>query len=346
VTVTDVSLIVPLRCGPGRHEHGELADALRRLAEEAEVLVVDGSDPAPFEAHARWFGPPVRHVRTDPRLWFRNGKVDGVTTGVRLAANEAVVIADDDVRYRPEQVREVAARLRDADLAVPRNAFDPRPWHARWDTARTLVNLAFGWDYPGTLAIRRSSFLAVGGYDGDVLFENLELMRTIRAAGGDVVRADAIVRRVPPSPRAFLGQRVRQAYDSLAQPGRLAAELAVAPLLGVAVASGAWVPVGAGAAAAALLAELGRRRRGGRAAYPGTSSLFAPAWVLERGICSWIALGERLILGGCRYRGVRIRRAATPMRVLRRRARERGVDLSDRTGRGPGARRASRRRAA
>jgi len=347
VTATDVTLVVPLRCdGVGRHDHGEFADALRRLADRAEVVVVDGSGPAPFDAHARWFRSPVRHVPTDPDLAFRNGKVDGVTTGVRLARNEAVVIADDDVRYGPEQLEEVASRLGDADLVVPRNAFDPLPWHARWDTARTLLNLSLGWDYPGTLGVRRSSFLAVGGYDGDVVFENLELIRTIRAAGGRVARADAIVRRVPPTTRAFLGQRVRQAYDGFAQPIRLAAELALAPLLGAACASGAWVAIGGGAAAAVALAELGRRRRGGRAAYPGSSSLFAPVWMLERAVCSWVAVGERVVLGGCRYRGVRIRRAATPMRVLRRRARERGVDLSDRTGRPAAGRRGSRRRAA
>jgi len=63
-----------------------------------------------------------------------------------------------------------------------------------------------------------------------VLFENLEMERTVRAGGGRV-RAlhDLYVARRPPSTRHFLGQRVRQAYDSLAQPGRLAAELAILP---------------------------------------------------------------------------------------------------------------------
>ena len=337
---------MPLRCGPGRHDHGDLVDALLGLADRAEVIVVDGSGRAAFDAHARWFRSPIRHVRPHGDLRFANGKVNGVTTGVRLASTEVVVVADDDVRYRPEQLDELADRLETADLVVPRNAFEPRPWHARWDTARTLLNLALGWDYPGTLAVRRSSFLAVGGYDGDVLFENLELMRTIRAAGGRVDRADAIVRRVPPSVRVFLGQRVRQAYDSIAQPARLAAELAVAPLLAWSVVLGAWLPVGGGVAAAVLLAELGRRRRGGRAAYPAASSWLAPGWVLERAVCSWIAVAQRVAFGGCRYRGVRIRRAATSRRVLRRRARDRGVGLSGRRGRDPAARRGSRRTAA
>jgi hypothetical protein len=69
-----------------------------------------------------------------------NGKVPNVTTGVRAAVHEAVVIADDDVRHTAVTLRAVLARLRGADLVVPTNVFDPMPWHARWDTARTLVN--------------------------------------------------------------------------------------------------------------------------------------------------------------------------------------------------------------
>jgi hypothetical protein len=58
-----------------------------------------------------------------------------------------------------------------------------------------------------------------------VLFENLELIRTVRAGGGTLrYLRSPLVRRLPPDARTFLSQRVRQAYDSLAQPWRLAAE--------------------------------------------------------------------------------------------------------------------------
>ena len=119
------------------------------------------------------------------------GKVNGVVTGVRECSHERVVIADDDVRYDAAALRRVVALLDEADLVRPQNYFDPLPWHARWDTARSLLNRVFTGDpafpvgdFPGTLAVRRSAFLASGAYDGDALFENLELMRTIRAAGG------------------------------------------------------------------------------------------------------------------------------------------------------------------
>jgi hypothetical protein len=172
-------------------------------------------------------------------------------------------------------------------------------------------------DYPGTLAVRRAAFLSAGCYDGNVLFENLELMRTLRAAGARLAPApDVFVRRLPPDFRHFAGQRVRQAYDSLAQPPRLAAELALLPAAAFAtVTRRYWLLAGATGTAAAL-AEVGRRRHDGAAVFPWYLPLLAPVWLAERSVCSWLALGCRL-RGGVRYRGQRLPRAATSVRVLR-----------------------------
>ncbi len=320
-----LSYVLPLRCEAGDAagcDHVDLRAYLVGLSPLAEVIVVDGSPPPVLAEHRSLWPPGVRHLRPDAESVVANGKVGGVTTGVRVASYEAVIIADDDVRYRPEQLREIGERLRTADLVIPQNAFDPSTaWHARWDTARTLLNRVIGHDYPGTLALHRSTFLRIGGYDGDVLFENLELIRTVRASGGVVrVAPDVIVARRPPSTRAFLGQRLRQAYDDLAQPIRLAAHLALLPASIVLARRRAWWALGAAAAAAVGLAEVGRRRDGGRDAYPPSASWFAPAWLAERAICVWLAVGSRVALGGCRYRGGTLRRAATPMRELRRRA--------------------------
>jgi hypothetical protein len=65
------------------------------------------------------------------------------------------------------------------------------------------------------------------------------------------------------------------------------------------------------------VAEVGRRRAGGRERFPATSSLLAPAWLAERAVCSWLALARRAT-GGCPYAGVRFLRAATPPRRLRK----------------------------
>ena len=174
-------------------------------------------------------------------------------------------------------------------------------------------------DYPGTLPVRRSAFLAAGGYDGDVLFENLELMRTLRASGARLTLApQALVRRLPPGFRHFLGQRVREAYDSQAQPasGHRAGASADGPVCR----RDRALPV--------LPSASARPPRWPKPAVGGTGSggvpwyvpLLAPAWLAERSVCSWLALGCRL-RGGVPYAGQRLPCAATPVRRLRPRAR-------------------------
>jgi hypothetical protein len=304
------------------------------------VFVVDGSDPDVFARNGAAFPRSVRHVAPDPP-GTRNGKVGGVCTGLRLArasGYDACIVADDDVRYDEAGLAAMAVALRGADLVRPQNYFAPVPWHAVEDTARTLLNRAFRADYPGTLGVRCGALFA--GYSGDVLFENLELIRTVRACGGRAISAPGIyVRRVPPTARTFWNQRIRQAYDSFAQPLRMAAELALVPSL--------WrarrrpqVVLG-GVLVAIAVAESGRRRAGGRAYFPARASLCAPIWLAERAVCSWIALGARM-RGGVRYRQARLAVAAHSMRQLRRQAaaiRRTGLvgPVAERLDRGPAA---------
>jgi hypothetical protein len=309
--------VLPLRWEEGR-DAGELTAYLRRMAAAVQVIAVDGSPDAVFARHHRAWAAVACHLRPDPDLGYRNGKVNGVITGLRAAGGDRVIIADDDVRYDDRSLAQVLALLADADLVIPQNYFDPLPWHAAWDTARTLINRAAGLDYPGTMAVRRDAFFRASCYDGDVLFENLELIRTMRAAGARVRPAPQVyVRRLPPDTSHFAGQRVRQAYDSLSQPPRLAAELALLPAIALAVATRRYAALAATAATAIGLAETGRRRHGGTAVFPAVTALFAPAWLAERSVCSWLALVCRL-RGGVTYAGGRLPRAATSLAVLRR----------------------------
>jgi hypothetical protein len=172
-----------------------------------------------------------------------------------------------------------------------------------------------------------------------VLFENLELMRTIRAAGGTVLTPlDLYVARRPPSTAHFRSQRVRQAYDDFAIPARIGFFLAALPL---ALAEAAAIPrrpaasrnLGAAALALILAAEGGRRRAGGASRFPSSSALLAPAWVAERSLCAWLALAARL-RGGVRYGEVRLSRSATSSRALRRRYASRSAGDSTGTGAG------------
>lgn len=311
----ELSYVLPLKWS-GDLDRAELTDYLRSLRDVvAEIVVVDGSGPGDFSANEEAWSGWLRHIPPDPDLRFANGKVNGATTGVRAALCEKVALADDDVRYTSAALEELAALLADHDLVRPQNYFQrPLPWHATWDTARSLVNRAVGRDYPGTLGIRRSFFISMGGYDGDLLFENLELIRTVEGAGGRV--ADPLglyVARLPPGTTRFLSQRVRQAYDDFALPLRMGLWMSVVPFT-------AWLlrrrsgRAGAGAAVLGIaLAEVGRRRAGGARVYPFAASLLAPAWVLERGVCSWLAVGCR-VTGGVRYGGTKMKKAANPRR--------------------------------
>jgi hypothetical protein len=315
----DVTYILPIRTG-APVSNGELPVYVRWLADRVDVIVVDGSAPAVFDAHARLWGDIVQHVAPAPDLATPMGKVGGVLTGVRLASHERLIIADDDVRYDEVSLTRVADALNDADVVRPQNYFVPLPWHARWDTGRMVLNRMTGGDWPGTLGVRRSVLRATGGYDGSVMFENLELVRTVLAAGGrETVLLDTFVLRRPSTTRHFWSQRVRQAYDEIARPSRLAVQLAVLPATLALAITGHWLPILGSVATIAAIAELGRRRAGGRRVFPATASLMAPVWLAERAICAWLALGARVFLGGVPYRGVILRHAATPVRVLRAR---------------------------
>ena len=328
----DASYILPIR-RTTVEDVSELTDYLRWLDGRLELIVVDGSPPAVFEVHARAW-EDLRHVAPKPELLTRNGKVWGVLSGIELATHERLIIADDDVRYDEASLDRVLAGLDDAALVRPQNYFeapagDVLPWHARWDTARSLINRVAGGDWPGTLAVRRSVLKATDGDDGNCLFENLELARTIQAAGGrELLARDLYVRRLPPTTRHFFSQRVRQAYDELARPGRFALQLALLPAsVALMLTRPRWL-LTAGAASIAF-AEYGRRRDGGARVFPATASLFAPAWLAERAVCSWLALYTRLRYGGVRYNGRVITKAATSTRELSRRHADVRVDEAE-----------------
>lgn len=312
----DAEYVLPIRWDDDAGLH-ELTGYLTRLSEVIHVTVVDASPPELFQEHARAWRS-VRHV---PPSWEgANGKARGTMTGIAASRFERIVIADDDVRYTPSSLRRMLEQLDRADFVRPQNVFAPAPWHARWDTARSLMNRAIGGDYSGTVGVRRSMVMGSGGYDTDVLFENLQLERTVRARGGTVdVALDLYVPRRPPTVGRFLEQRVRQAYDSSAQPVRLVRELAVLPLVVAAVVARRFDRLVLCAVVTMILAETGRRRGGGADVFPSSAALWAPLWIAERAVTAWLAVLLRL-RGGVRYRDRRLTRAAASVARLRREA--------------------------
>jgi hypothetical protein len=321
-----VEYVLPLKTSLG-YDAGELGKYVRGISSCVRVIVVDGSCPEQFLRNGRHFAG-ITHVPPKPAYTCANGKVRCVRTGLDLCRSDKIVIADDDVRYEPAELARIETLLDDYDLVRPQNHFHPTPWHAQWDTARSLLNRALGrGDFPGTLALRLTAQLRRDGYDGDVLFENLELIRTVRAGGGRELICDLYVRRLPPTVAHFLRQRVRQAYDSQAQPGRLLLELALLPgAIWAARRPVRLIPLVTGALG---LAEIGRRKNGGAAYFGYRATLFAPIWILERALCVWFALAQRFARGGAYYAGQRIRQSAHSERWLRRAAARRADCSTD-----------------
>lgn len=290
------------------------ADFATARAAGWEVVVADGSPPPAFARHAAAWRGACRHVPLDPCWRFLNGKVNGVMTGVTAASAERIVLADDDVVYDALTLERMRRLLDDADLVVPQNYFDPLPWWARIESARILLNRAVrpAGDYPGTFGVRRSTFLRIGPYDGDVLFENEELRRHFLRHRTRVRHArDLFVPRRPPTLRKWREQRLRQAYEDVETPAKTALFLALLPATvaiawgGGPVALGLWIAV-IGATAVGL-ASLGLRG-GARRCIPSSARFAAPLWVLERAIMVHPAVWARLRGVGCAYGGRRLQR--------------------------------------
>ncbi|MDQ1385545.1 MAG: hypothetical protein QOG65_2924 [Actinomycetota bacterium] len=314
---TAISYVLPL-CAPIGADLTDLWLYLARLADQVDdLIVVDNSQPAAFAQHARDMPASARHYA--PGSTTANGKVANVITGLRYARHEMVVIADDDVRWSPRALASARVRLASSDIVRPQNYFEPVVWHACFDTARTVLNRLLGGDWPGTLVVRRSAFERAGGeYRGDVLFENLQLVRTLKAVGArEDIALGLYVARRPPTTAHFRGQQIRQAYDEFARPLRLATSLAVAPAFLIGLGSTRRYLLLVATLLVVVLGALGRSVAGGRRFFPAASVWLTPPWLLWRSACSWIALGVR-VRGGVQYRDVRLRIAATIPRAAPR----------------------------
>lgn len=290
-----------------RGEAEELGAYFQRLNETGcEVLVIDGSPPEVFAHHHELWSSHARHHEVDRRFGYLNDKVNGIHTGVELASNEKIILADDDIRYTAGDVEKMLALLDDHELVRPQNFLSPLPWWwARMESARMLINraiLRIG-DYPGTCAFRRSTMLRVGHYDGDVLFDNEELIRHFARAGAKIEYAiDFFIQKRPPTLRKWLEQRPRQAYEDFGLRAKTAFFFAL-PLLLVLSAvlggtAGFFFALLLLVVCSTALACAGAARGEASQFIPSWACLYAPLWMLERALSTWWALYWHLRYGG------------------------------------------------
>jgi hypothetical protein len=231
--------------------------------------------------------------------------VNGIHTGVNLAATEKIILADDDIRYSPPEIERVKELLEHFEVVRPQNFLWPLPWWARMEAARMLINRATlrTADYPGTCAFRRSAMLRVGHYDGDVLFDNEELIRHFAREGARINYAtNLFVQKRPPTFRKWIEQRPRQAYEDFGLRAKTALFFSL-PILAVLIAASAGVKAVVAYfivlfIMAAALAMVGRFRGDAARHFPWSVCCFAPLWIVERTISTWWALYWFFARGG------------------------------------------------
>jgi len=267
------------------------------FAADCEVTVVDGSPPDVFEQHHQIWSTISRHEPVDPAFAYLNDKVNGIHTGVQLASCEKILLADDDIRYTTANVDQMCAFLDEYEMVRPQNFLSPLPWWARMESARMLINratLRIG-DYPGTCAFRRSTMLRVGHYDGDVLFDNEEIVRHFARSGAAINYAtDFFIQKRPPTLRKWREQRPRQAYEDFGLRWKTALFLAL-PIVLVASAifggfAGLLLCLAMLSIFAVALACAGGARGEASEFIPSWTCLYAPLWVFERSLSTYWAV--------------------------------------------------------
>jgi Glycosyl transferase family 21 len=299
--------LLPIRRGAfSQSETVEFAgyfNALTNLG--CDVLVIDGSPANVFDLHHAVWSQHASHEKVDPHFGYLNAKVNGIHTGVGLSPNEKIILADDDIRYNAEEIERISNLLDEFEVVRPQNYLHPLPWWARMEAARMLINRATlaAADYPGTCAFLRSAMLRVGHYDGDVLFDNEELIRHFARHKARICYAnDFFVQKSAPRLRKWLEQRPRQAYEDFALRAKTALFFAL-PVCAIFSAllfgkKGITFFSVAAALAAMAVAFAGWRRGQARKCFPPSLILFAPLWILERSLSTYWALYWYLRHGG------------------------------------------------
>ena len=273
-------------------------------ASGCEVLVIDGSPPEVFAEYEKPWKNSCHHSPVDSQYKYLNGKVNGIHTGVAIAEHDRIILADDDIRYTPDDVRRMADLLEDYELVRPQNYFQPLPVWACMEAARMLINrcwIAEG-DYSGTLGVRRNAMLRVGHYDGDVLFDNEEIVRHFRLKGAKIKYArDFFLLKLPASFSKWIEQRPRQAYEDFVMRAKTLFFLSLPVTLILTYWSAGWrlsliyaaiISIGSVITAACGLND------GATRFFPLSTIFYAPLWIAERSVSTYWALYWYFTRGG------------------------------------------------
>jgi hypothetical protein len=150
--------------------------------------------------------------------------------------------------------------------------------------------------------------LAAGRYDGDVLFDNEEIIRHLAQDGCTFAYAnDLFVRKCPPTFRKWTEQRPRQAYEDFGMHLKTTLFFALLPLSfligGRFRIAGLAIFFLTLSLLTTLIAARGRALGKARRFFPAHCCFFAGLWVFERTLSTYWALYWYLTRGGYPFGG-------------------------------------------
>jgi rSAM/selenodomain-associated transferase 2 len=173
-----ISIVVPVLDEARNLER--LLPALRDLAPDAEVVIVDGGSRDDTESVlARW---PRARIVSSPR-----GRATQMNAGAARSAGEVILFLHADTRLPAGFAGAIERALDDQRVIGGRFdvAFDNPAWPFRMIAAMMNVRSRLSGIFTGDQAIfvRRAAFEALGGYAPIPLMEDIELTRRLRRLG-------------------------------------------------------------------------------------------------------------------------------------------------------------------
>ena len=189
------------------------------LGHDHEVMVFDDASEVPAASQIAGVSglPPVRVIRDERR----SGYIAGRNEMVRQARHEVVLLMDDDAVLLDAGAVQLAAGVLRDDPAVAAIAFaqaerDGRPWPEAMQAGSGRLPAAVPSFIGFAHLLRRSVFLALGGYQERLVFygEEKEYCLRLLAAGHRVVYLpEALVAHVPDpggrDPRRYVRYAIR-----------------------------------------------------------------------------------------------------------------------------------------
>jgi len=189
-----ISIVVPVLDEARNLER--LLPALRDLAPDAEVVIVDGGSRDDTESVlARW---PRARIISSPR-----GRAMQMNAGAPRSAGDVILFLHADTRL-PAAFTDAIERALDDQRVVGGRfdvAFDNPAWPFRMIAAMMNLRSRLSGIFTGDQAIfvRRAAFEALGGYPEIPLMEDIALTRRLRRLG----RVACLRRRVTTSARKW-----------------------------------------------------------------------------------------------------------------------------------------------